>query len=61
MSIDDKNKPPIDEANDVVFEMIDGVVHIIDLEKHGSVADYKRRRIDPPHGLTDEEEWDAYG
>ena len=46
---------------DVIFKEIDGVVHIIDLEKHGTVEAYLQRMTKPSFDLTEEEEADFYG
>jgi len=49
------------QQDTVIFKEIDGVVHIIDLEKHGSVEAYLQRTTKPAFNLTEEEEWDFYG
>jgi hypothetical protein len=49
------------QQGDVIFKEIDGVVHIIDLEKHGTVEAYLQRMTKPAFDLTEEEEADFYG
>jgi len=49
------------QQDDVIFKEIDGVVHIIDLEKHGTVEAYLQRMTKPAFDLTEEEEADFYG
>lgn len=53
-------REPAQQA-DVIFKEIDGVVHIIDLEKHGTVEAYLQRMTKPSFDLTEEEEADFYG
>lgn len=47
---DDKKTEPTEDT--VQFINIDGVIHIVDLEKEGSVKEYRKRRDDDP--LIDE-------